>query len=265
MRRRHPKGKHLQHCAALLKGALKWHDTPGRYTFGLLLFVTLTGWALRPPVLLALASTKVAPIPFTRLDSDNAWADKLRMIRYDEATEQWLLSSSEGFYALRSWDDTPRRLSAAPPMSVMGQNVFERLDDGSWLCGSFAGLYVWDTRRECATDYFTHEKAPRQAGSPFGAHAVAGYSRDFACGDLTVEYYTGTDSLPMPAELSRLPISLWNVALEIHTGRIYTFLGFGKFLYITFAGLIVVWILVSGYRIRRRKTRQNRQKPEQVS
>lgn len=267
LKRRKPKGKAQHRVSTLMKFSLKWHDRPGRYTFYLLLFVALTGWALRPPVLLALASVKVAPIPCTRLDSPNPWADKLRMIRYDAVSGEWLLSTSEGFFACTSLDETPTPVVKAPPVSVMGQNVFERTDNGKWLCGSFAGLYVWNRTDGTATDYFSGEPAPLKVGSPFGAHAVAGYSRDFDCGEFFVEYYEGSDALPMPREAVDLPISLWNVALEIHTGRIYSFLGFGRFLYITFAGLIVVWILLSGYRLRggkkeKHKSESRAQKPK---
>lgn len=251
LRRRRPRGKALHRAATLLKTSLKWHDRPGRRCFGLLLFVALTGWALRPPLLPLIAAVDVPPIPFTCLDTPNPWADKLRMIRHDNSRGEWLVSTSEGFYAFTSLDAVPTPVNDSPPVSVMGQNVFERTDDGQWLCGSFAGLYLWNRDTRSSTDYFTGQPAPTSAGSPFGAHAVAGYSRHFHGGDLTVEYYEGCERLPMPDLAADLPISLWNVALEIHTGRIYTFLGFGKFLYITFAGLVVVWILVSGYRLRR--------------
>jgi hypothetical protein len=58
----------------------------------------------------------------------------------------------------------------------------------------------------------------------------------------------------MPPVLSTLPMSLWNLCLEIHTGRIYTILGKGTLIYIFFAGLIVGWILWTGVMARQKRT-----------
>lgn len=44
----------------------------------LLLFNVVTGMFLRPPLLIPIASSRVGKIPLSMLDSDNAWADKLR-------------------------------------------------------------------------------------------------------------------------------------------------------------------------------------------
>ena len=75
-------------------------------------------------------------------------------------------------------------------------------------------------------------------------------------------YDGGTDRLPQPKSMYQLPISLWNLALEVHTGRIFTFLGtVGSFLYIFLAGLLVLWILITGWLIRikkRKKIGENR-------
>ena len=56
----------------------------------------------------------------------------------------------------------------------------------------------------------------------------------------------------MPESFSELPMSLWNVALEVHTGRIYTILGQGTLIFIFFAGLAAMWCIYSGYVIRKK-------------
>jgi uncharacterized iron-regulated membrane protein len=53
----------------------------------------------------------------------------------------------------------------------------------------------------------------------------------------------------MPSEvLVKSPISLWNTALEVHTGRIYEFV-IGKFyiLIVPLTGLAMLLILVTGF------------------
>lgn len=253
IRRAKAKGKEVKRCAVWLKQNLSWHDTLGRYTFGILLFVAVTGWCLRPPVLIALAQMRVPAIPYTVMDDENAWHDRLRMLRYDEACDDWLLSTSEGLFTLSYLDAIPVRVKQAPPVSVMGLNVWDKDIDGCWLMGSFSGMFKWNRTTHTATDYFTGEVTEGVAGPPFGKFAVAGYTRHFSGSPAIVEYYKGTDAIPMPPHLSTLPISLWNLALEVHTGRIYTILGSGTLIYIFFAGIAAVWCLYSGYHIRKPK------------
>lgn len=249
MRRR--KGEKASDAAWWPRVSFLWHEKAGRLTIVLTLFVAVTGWCLRPPVMLPLVMAKIPAVAGTTLDSPNPWRDKLRMIRYDEAAGDWLLSTSEGFYSLREPGATPVRISQAPPVSVMGLNVFQKDDSGSWLCGSFSGLSVWDRRRNTVVDYFTREPVADVAAPPFGKKAISGYSRDFACGGFPVEYYDGTMAVAQPSELDTLPMSLWNVALEVHSGRIYMGSA-ATYFFVFFAGIGAVWCLWSGWKLRRR-------------
>ena len=252
IKRRKKAGANVALSAKAMKQNLNWHDKLGRYTFGILIFVSLTGWCLRPPVLIALVKGHVPAIPYTVMDSDNPWRDRLRMIRYDAQQEDWLLSTSEGLYTLDSLEATPVRVEKAPPISVMGLNAFQKDADGNWLMGSFSGMFRWNRETGVATDYFTGEVTQEVSGPPFGKFAVSGYSDDLGK-PFVVEYYQGTDALAMPQEMSHLPMSLWNLALEVHTGRIYTVLGPGTLIYIFFAGLAALWCIYTGYRIRKPK------------
>ena len=51
----------------------------------------------------------------------------------------------------------------------------------------------------------------------------------------------------MPEIIASQPMSLWNVALKVHTARIYKFM-FGSLyiLFIPLAGLLILFILISG-------------------
>ena len=246
-------GKTATGSIQLMKSSLNWHDKLGRYSFIILMFVAFTGWCLRPPVLIALVSFRTPAIPYTVADSDNAWNDRLRMLRYDAEYGDWLLSSSEGIFSLATLRSVPVKLEKTPPVSVMGLNVWQKDSCGNWLTGSFSGMYVWDRRRKISTDYFTGEKAEDVAGPPFGKYAVSGYCDNIGEKPFVVEYYKGTTALHMPENLSSLPMSLWNFAQEIHTGRIYTILGKGTLIYIFFAGLAALWCIYTGFVIRRKK------------
>lgn len=70
-------------------------------------------------------------------------------------------------------------------------------------------------------DYEAGEPADLKPGPPFGKRAVSGYSAYFATGPLVVTYDRGCTGLTQPEEPATLPMPLWNVALEVHTGRIY--------------------------------------------
>ena len=246
-------GKTATGSIQLMKSSLNWHDKLGRYTFIILMFVAFTGWCLRPPVLIALVSFRTPAIPYTVADSDNAWNDRLRMLRYDAEYGDWLLSSSEGIFSLATLRSVPVKLENTPPVSVMGLNVWQKDSCGNWLTGSFSGMYVWDRSRQFSTDYFTGEKAEDVAGPPFGKFAVSGYCDNIGEKPFVVEYHNGTSAIPMPEDFSCLPMSLWNFAQEIHTGRIYTVLGQGTLVYIFFAGMAAMWCIYTGFVIRRKK------------
>ena len=137
-----------------------------------------------------------------------------------------------------------------PPVSVMGINVETQDENGYWLIGSFSGMYIWDRTTDIIADYFTHGPAQAPKGIPVSDHAIAGYSNDFGKYEYVVDYNTGCKSIKMPVTMQKLPMSLRNLSLEIHTGRIYTFLGIGNVLYIFIIGLAILWCLWSGWKIR---------------
>lgn len=241
-RNKHPKA---------MRWLLQWHNHVGRLSIVCTLLLSFTGWLLRPPALIAIASSRMAPLPFSTMDSENAWHDKLRSLQYDATQGDWLLYSSEGFYALKTLKSTPKPEPVQPPVSVMGINVEEKDAQGRWLIGSFSGMYRWDRAQGYATDYFDGGPMQPVSGPPIGANAVAGYSNDFKVGALVADYNVGTARLPMPQWMQTLPMSLRNVALEVHTGRIYTFLSLLQVFYIFLIGLSVMWCLWSGWKLRK--------------
>lgn len=225
----------------VLKHSLRWHVKTGWYLLPLIALLLVTGWLLRPPGLIALAKTQVPMM------SKNKWEDKLRATRHDPTTASWIVSTEDGFFLIKEWNDIPVKIDGAPPVSVMGVNVWHPDADGRWIVGSFSGLYRWDTATGVSTDYYTGELAPELAGAPFGGHPVGGW-----IASSPVEYYNGSDFAPMPAELAGQPISLWNLALEVHTGRIYTFLGpLSTLAFIFIVGIAGGWVLYTGVKLRR--------------
>lgn len=241
-----------------LRRNVVWHERIGRTAFVLLLFVIATGWLLRPPLLIAIVRAKVPVPPLTTLDSDNPWHDRLRMLRYDEVENEWLLSTSTGFYAFEHWGDALVPLAHAPHVSPMGLNVWTRSPQGEWLIGSFSGLYAWRRSTGEICDAFSGRPIAEISSIPFGRVAVSGHSSDLhppgqPHQPIITTHDGGTPHLPQPEWLTHLPMSLWNVALEVHTGRFYTFLPTPDAWWVFFCGLLSLVLLVSGWKMRRKR------------
>lgn len=245
----------------LLTSSLRWHNRMGSWFIVLTLLLAVTGMCLRPPLMIPFVMSQTKPLPGSTLDSDNPWNDKLRSIRFDHRQNEWLLSTSAGFYRMADFQDVPSRVPGAPPVSPMGINVFKPFFDGYWLVGSFSGLFMWDPSTGTLVDYYTGQAPPPSRGRPVGLNSVSGYTADLSVGQVVFEYGKGAtipdaDIMlpPMPRELADCGMSLWNFALELHVGRCYSpFLGPVSDLFVFFSGIFLTFILVSGYVVYRKR------------
>jgi hypothetical protein len=244
--------------AVATKFSLKWHNKIGWWLAAVLILNTLAGMFLRPPLLIPIANTKVGRIPFSELDSENPWEDKLRGMLLDEEAGMFILNTSDGFYFSGKDLAMPfMPFDVQPPVSVMGINVFEKTGQDTYLVGSFSGLFNWMPRQNYYEDFITGSPpvATGRSGSPVSDNAVAGFLKDedgrsyiFDYGRGAVPLFHNKPFAEMPAKIiENSPMSLWNVALEFHTARIYSVL-IGDFyiLIIPLAGLSILFILISG-------------------
>lgn len=269
IRRRKKKQKEIEKLKNGWKFSLKWHNKLGYGLFVLLLFIVITGTFLRPPLLIPIARAKVSPIPYSTLDSENPWNEKLRTLRYDTFVDRWLLYSSDGFYEFANFKENPKPISKKPPISVMGVTVLEQKTAEIWLVGSFSGLYEWNAETGVVHNAFTGEihEVKKTFGPPSFDNPINGYSDDFSTGAFAFDYNKGivamnkqTEILKMPKILTDAPISLWNTMLELHTGRLYTFLGVFAAFFIFFSGLFFLFILISGYIVYKRRHKKRKKK-----
>ncbi|HEY3388188.1 MAG TPA: PepSY-associated TM helix domain-containing protein [Prolixibacteraceae bacterium] len=250
---------------------LRWHNVVG-YIFVLFLIINTTaGIFLRPPLLIPIVNSKVGIIPGSHLDNNNPWHDKLRKGTWSEQLGIFIISTSDGFYAADANLTKPMvRFDSQPPVSLMGCNVLESLDSTRYLIGSFSGMYIWDAVNGEVSDFFTGKgyQAPTGMSRPVSDNMVAGYIKNNKNGQWVFDYNNGIEAInnatawDMPTEVkSKSPISLWNLSLEIHTGRILEqFIGMFYLLYIPFAGICVLMVLISGFFVwlfaHRKKKRQ---------
>jgi hypothetical protein len=239
--------------------SLKWHNRLGSWAIIILLLTSITGVFLRPPLLIPIAYTEVAKIKYSKLDNPNPWTDKFRDLLYDEDLKRYIVATSDGiYYSDDNFGSVLKKYHVQPPVSIMGINDFEKLSKGDYLVGSFYGLFRWVPEKGIIRDHITKlvfDPASLE-GSPFGAVAVSGYIGTTEFHRYVFDYSVGAIPLgksgkfmPMPEEIiKKSPISLWNIALEIHTGRFWEFvIGPLYILIVPLTGLAAILILVTGF------------------
>jgi 4-amino-4-deoxy-L-arabinose transferase-like glycosyltransferase len=271
-----PEGASPHTVASLLKlkkKNLRWHNVLG-YVFVLFLIInTISGMHLRPPLLIPIANSKVGIIPNTHMDSPNPWFDKLRRVHWDEEANRYIFSTSEGlFFANETLSEKLIYAPSQPPVSIMGCNVFKALGNQNYLVGSFSGMFVWNAQTGSVQDFFTRQSyaAPPGMTRPIAANMATGFVEgkesafcfDFNGGAIALN---GKEFPEMSTEIrEKSQMSLWNVALELHTGRIFeNLVGLFYILYVPIAGICILLVLISGFMIwwlafrRKRRTEGN--------
>ncbi len=239
------------------KSLLRWHNKTGWITILFLLITASTGIFLRPPFLIPIADVKVSKLPLSELDTENPWFDQLRRILYDSAKNRFIVATSEAlYYSDDNLSSSINKFKYQPPISIMGVNVFRKKSDNTYLIGSFEGLYEWNSETGYTFDYIKKGKynKPKGKSRPLGEYLVTGYSDDFPDTEIYFEYNNGANKIKgiplttMPDKISEQPISLWNTALEIHTGRIFqNLIGDFYILIVPITGLALLFILISGF------------------
>lgn len=241
------------------RSSLKWHNVLGSWAIVILLLNTATGMFLRPPLLIPIATERVAKIKFTELDNPNPWFDRFRDLLYDSDLKRYLIATSEGiYYSDDLFGSELKIFPVQPPVSVMGINVFEKISSGRYIVGSFSGIFEWEPTSGQILDAITRTEYQDsgQSGPPFGNVTVAGYMRCSDSSTLIFDYahgafpLTGNNPLPpFPTSIvTASPISIWNTCLEIHTGRIFEpIIGPFYILVVPLVGLATLFILLSGF------------------
>ena len=263
IKRRRKKEKAIGTMMKVNRWSLKWHNKTGAWLFIGLVILFFTGMFLRPPLLIAIAYSKVKPVKYSHLDQPNPWYDKLRDLKYDSHRGLFLLATSEGLYYMDRNDFLPTAFDIQPPISVMGINVLEPYRNGAYLVGSFSGLFLWHPGHPEIYNYalgklYTGETS----GRPVGDFKVTGIINDLDGKLYMIDYDRGTIPLYHNNWLPSMPgnvieeskMSLWNLSLEIHTGRFFSsVLGDFYILLVPLSGLLSIMVVVSGYLLWRKK------------
>jgi len=238
---------------------IKWHNKIGWIIMALLIVNTTSGVFLRPPLLIPIANSRVKKIPYTKLAEPNPWYDLLRRIDYDEENNRYFISAMDGFYySDNNFNSDLEKFKTQPPASVMGVTVLEKVDNDNYLIGSFEGLFLWNYKNGEIFDYIKQEPyvVPKKKSRPIGQFLVTGFSQDYHNQEIVFDYNQGAINISSDKKFVEMPreiieesaVSLWNFALELHTGRLFQFL-LGDFyiLIVPLVGLSLLFILISGF------------------
>ncbi len=238
---------------------LRWHNKLGWTTLIFLLITVSTGIFLRPPLLVVIAEARVGKIPGTELAQPNPWFDLLRRMIYDKERNRFIVATYEGvFYSDDGFKSPLKKFDPQPPLSVMGTNVLKKVAPDTYLIGSFEGLFRWNTKTGEIYDYIKKEPYVKKEvnGPPIGDYLVTGYSDDYKGQEIVFDYDKGALNIDKGLAFPDIPeniknayrISLWSVALEIHTGRIYQpVLGIFYVLVVPLVGFALIFVLISGF------------------
>ncbi len=270
IKKRHQQSRQTTTIIKINRWSLKWHNHIGAWTFVNLIILFFTGMFLRPPLLIAIANSKLAPIKYSHLNQPNPWYDKLRDLLYDKEKKIFLLSTSEGMYYMTRENLNPVPFEIQPPVSVMGINTLEPFSEGSYLIGSFSGLFLWNPENPEIYNYAQGKKYQgNTSGRPIGDYKITGYITEPDGNQHMVDYDQGVIPLyhrkkfpDMPGNVLReSKMSLWNLSLEIHTGRFFqSVIGNFYILIVPLAGLASIMVVLSGYLLwRKRYRKKNRQ------
>lgn len=258
IKKTYQKGDSVKQLKGFHKWNLCWHNRLGYWFIFFLLITTITGIFLRPPGLIFIASSKVGKIPYTTLATPNAWFDKLRAIEFDEEGDRFLLLTDELAFELdKNFEQAPITYEFQVPISIMGVNVLEKITTDTWLVGSFAGLFEWNPKDQTLFDFQNQQayKPVETMGPPIKNSSISGWVTNAEGHGFYTDYDNGIASINksaqpprMPEVIQQLPISLWNFALEIHTGRYFSFLlGMFYILIVPIVGFATIFILISGF------------------
>ncbi len=216
-----------------------------------LLLITLSGVVIRPPF-----STLIKDCRISR-SSMAFHPDDSRRLRIDRVAlsadhSEILIATRDGLFGGPADLHAPlRRRSVAAPISAMGVNVLCSQQDGRWIIGSFAGLYLWDEKHRLADALIT--SASRR---PLVTALIMQKNRPVAFVDYRDGAYPcrrpDTDVTPQPvhfpAAMGEASVPLRHILFELHNGRILRqWLGAWSMAFIPVGGGLLCLVLVSGF------------------
>ena len=248
----------------------RYHLKFGIYVVAFLILITATGMIIKPPFRKMIMGISIPATWLTYASSGAPDHLEIRRAVYLPHDDSIVIATGKGFFrgpADLSKSFTPASIDV--PVSGMGLNVLENLEENRLLIGSFKGLYIWDNSSHSAMDLNGNPLLKRN-GKPSPKHPI---QRAMAAAlydgkiKFWADYHRGLQMIPngssnqsddasgpakdliqMPATLNQAQgLSLWQFLFSLHNGRLFQeWLGKYTWLVIPIGGSILLISLLTG-------------------
>ncbi|MGD9900466.1 MAG: PepSY domain-containing protein [Calditrichaceae bacterium] len=236
----------------------KYHLKLGIWSAVFLLMIGITAFFMRPPFIAAIAEGTIAAELYPGLLSENPWEGKIQNALYDSVDDQIIIQCSDGLWLGKPDFSEPLVKKDFPfPIFVMGATVFEVMDNGDFLVGSFNGIYRMNRETGEIRDLLTGNGPGGVTSVRPAEYMITGYFRTPSGDEFITAHEQGLVPVGssrsdgrfiMPDEINesfRMP--LWNYMFELHNGRIFKDLIGGWYILIAPVGsLLFVLIILTG-------------------
>ncbi len=244
--------------AGVYRWLLKYHLKLGIWSAAVLLIIGVTGFFMRPPMLVALAHGSVPAKLYPGLLPDNPWHEDIHNALYDAIDNRILIETRDGFWSAPADFSEPFVEAEFPaPIFVMGSTVLEPYETGGFLVGSFSGIFHLERESGAAIDLLAGRDTQDVSRMRPAELMATGYLRTPDGEEFVATHHNGLLPLGsaqrdgrfgMPAAMKqefRLP--LWNFLFELHNGRIFKdVIGAWYALVVPLGSLLFVLVLFSG-------------------
>ncbi len=229
----------------LFRWLLKHHLKIGIWALPVFLLLGATGFFMRPPTLLLIANREVPRWLYPGPLPQSPWHESIQAGLIDHARDRlWL--SADGLWSAAIERDTAGCITAigkfapdslAAPIFIMGPTVFKEDKPGSFLVGSYSGLFRTAPDSHKSIDALSlqpaHEINTMKPGENMCAGLVKlgdrwwmsdhkGAPRPLALPGEAYGEAWGTHGEPTsPEAFQRAGLSFWNWCFELHNGRLF--------------------------------------------
>jgi hypothetical protein len=234
----------------------RYHLKLGVWSAAVLLVIGLTGFFMRPPMLMLLAGDVSAGWYPGPLDP-NPWHRKINNALYDPDRDRLLIQADDGVWqgsADPGEHFTKVRLPA--PIFIMGATVFDSQPDQTYLIGSFSGIFRVEPDEGRTRNLLTQQKAPLKSRMRPADKMVTGhFSKPDGSAYVTTHHLGLLDARGVMTTVFAMPLTvradyrmpLWNYLFEIHNGRFFRdWLKDGYILLVPLGSLLFILITLSG-------------------
>lgn len=263
----------------MFKWFFKYHLKLGIWAALVLLIFGVTGFFMRPPMLVALTNGRISKVLYPGHLDENPWHGKINNALYNKSKNQIVIETTDGFWQGKADFSEPfHKYKMNVPVFVMGTTVFENIDSVTCLVGSYNGLFRYNSKTDISYDLLTQREADNISSVMPADIMITGYFitpddevfiTSHEKGLLPVDNAQTNGRFQMPEEASQIGFPMWNWLFEIHNGRFFKdWIGGFYILIIPLGSLLYVLIILSGvydwFYIKFLKKRESNEKRKKI-